>query len=241
MNWFTPARRFNPDCVELMDRLDTNKTLLREELQVLEKANWQLGGHHLMLQCIERFIGASEIKSLNVLDLATGAADIPRAIVNWARKRQLPVTVTAVDNNPEILNIARELCRDWPEIRLEQHDLRALPYAENSFDLVLCSLAMHHFDSTDVVAILRRIQELARVGYIVNDLRRNWFCIWTTDLLTPLLTKSSTFRNDAAQSCRAAFTVNELRELAEQAGLNNFQIKRRHLFFHMTLEGLKTN
>ncbi|HVU26406.1 MAG TPA: methyltransferase domain-containing protein [Verrucomicrobiae bacterium] len=241
MNWFAPARRFSPDCVELIDRPDTGQMLLREELRILEKANRRLGGHHLMLQCVERLIGVSEIKSLNVLDLATGAADIPRTIVDWARKRQLPITITAVDNNSEILSIARESCRDWPEIRLEQHDLRALPYAPESFDLVLCSLALHHFDLADAVAILRRIQELACVGYIVNDLRRNWFCIWVTNLLTPFLTKSSAFRRDAAQSCRAAFTVRELRSLAEQAELNHFQIRRQHLFFHVTLEGLKPN
>jgi hypothetical protein len=31
----------------------------------------------------------------------------------------------------------REACRDWPEIRFEQHDLRPLPYGADSFDLVL--------------------------------------------------------------------------------------------------------
>jgi ubiquinone/menaquinone biosynthesis C-methylase UbiE len=239
MNLFAPPRRFNLDCPELMDRPGISHALLREELQILETANRRWGGHELMLGYVQRFLVAARTKSLTILDLGTGAADIPRAIVAWARQRQLSVTITAVDGNSGILEIAREACRNRPEIRLEQHDLRALPYAADSFDLVLCSLALHHFESADAVAILRRLNELARQGCIVNDLRRNWPAIWTTELLARTVIKSRITRNDAVQSARAAFTVRELRAMAERAGLRNFRIHRRHLFFRMVLEGRK--
>jgi len=67
-----------------------------------------------VIEYVERFVSLMPTKPLNILDLGTGAADIPRAIAAWARKRQLPVTITAVDRNPEILQLARESCRDWP-------------------------------------------------------------------------------------------------------------------------------
>src|SRR5271156_4825308 len=149
MNLFAPPRRFNLNCPELMDRPGISHTLLREELQILETVNRRWGAQELVLECVQRFLDSPRTTSLTILDLGTGAADIPRAIVAWARQRKLPVTITAVDGNSGVLEIAREACRDWPEIRLEQHDLRALPYAADSFDLVLCSLALHHFDSAD--------------------------------------------------------------------------------------------
>lgn len=127
----------------------------------------------------------------------------------------------------------------WPEIRLEQHDLRALPYAADSCDLVLCSLALHHFTSADAVTILRRMQKIARVSYIVNDLRRNWPAIGMTNLLARTVMRSRIFRHDAPQSCRAAFTIRELRTMARQAGLRNFRIKRHQAGFRMVLEGRK--
>ena len=83
--------------------------------------------------------------------------------------KRIGVEITAVDRNPEILAIAREQCAGWPEIRIEQHDLLALPYAAASFDVVMCSLTLHHFTRANVVAILDRIDDIARVGYIVND------------------------------------------------------------------------
>lgn len=238
MKLFAPHRRFDPNCPELMDRPGLDRALLREELRSLESFNRRLGGHQLVLQYVKRFVGSTGA-SLSILDLGTGAADIPRAIVSWARQRQLPAIITAVDGNPEILQIAQELCRGWPEIRLEQHDLRALPYAGEGFDLVLCSQALHHFGSADAISILRRIHALARCGYIVNDLRRNWLAIWSMELLARTLVRSAVARNDAPQSCRAAFTVRELRGLAEQAGLNNFRVDRHHWFFRMVLEGRK--
>jgi len=239
MRLLAPHRCFDPNCPELMDRPGIDRALLREELQTLEKFNQRLGGHQLVLHYIKRFIGSSETASLSILDLGTGAADIPRAIAAWARQRKLSIVITAVDGNPIVLQIAEELCRDWPEIRFEQHDLRALPYAEESFDLVLCSHALHHFESEDAITILRRIDALARCGYIVNDLRRNWLAIASMEVLVRALVRGPLARNDAVQSFRAAFTVGELRGLAEQAGLNNSQVNRHHWFFRMVLEGRK--
>jgi len=239
MNLLSPARCFDANSPELIDRPGIDQVLLWEELNVLESTNKRLGGHRLMLDLIRRLLGSDQIKSLHILDLATGGADIPRSIAAWFRERLWPVGITAVDRNPEVLRYARESCRDWPEITLEQHDLRALPYASASYDLVLCSLALHHFSSADAVGILRRMQEIARVGYIVSDLRRNWVAIWLAKLLARTLIRSQMMRHDALQSCRAAFTPRELRTMAEQAGLDRFQITRRQGVFHMVLAGRK--
>jgi SAM-dependent methyltransferase len=239
MNLFAPPRCFDPKYPELIDRPGIGQAMLREELQILESANKRFGGHRLVLHYVQRLAVSKQITSLSVVDLGTGLADVPRAIVNWARTRQLPVAVSAVDGNPDVLRLAQESCRDWPEIHLEQHDMRALPYAANSFDLVLCSLALHHFGATDAAAILRRIQEVARLGYIVNDLRRNWLAIWMTELLSLTVIRSRILRHDAPQSCRAAFTVHELRTMAQHAEMKKFQIHRHHGMYRMVLEGRK--
>ncbi len=235
MNLFAPARCYDPNDPELMDQPGLDRALLREELQMLEDLNRRLHGHQLLLGYVQRLLGSSGLKSVSILDLGTGAADIPRALAAWARQHQILATITAVDRNPEVLQVAKELCSDWPEIRLEKHDLRALPYATQSYDLVLCSLTLHHFDSADAIAILQQINRIARVGCIVNDLRRNWPAIGAMELLLHTMFRSPVFRHDARQSCRAAFTVRELRALAEQAGLNNYQIHRHHWFFRMVM------
>jgi ubiquinone/menaquinone biosynthesis C-methylase UbiE len=184
-------------------------------------------------------LGQNKLQELRVLDLATGAADIPRAVVAWARKRGTKISVTAVDRNEEVLRSAREWCRDWPEIQFQQGDLLQLPYRTQEFDIVLCSLALHHFTSENAVKILRRMNEIARVGYVLNDLQRNWLTIWTAELLARTLMRSPIVRNDGPQSFRAAFTVRELRGMAEEAGMKDFRVKRHQGIFRMVLSGRK--
>lgn len=235
----SPPRHFDPNDLELIDRPDVDPAELRQEMETLENANRRLGAHILMLESVRRLLGSRPPDVLRVLDLGTGLADIPRALVTWARRNGLPIVVTAVDGNPKIMDFAHAACRDWPEINLELRDLRTLPYAPDSFDIVLCSLALHHFSAADTVAILRRMRELASCGYIASDLRRNWLAITTTRLVTMLLFNRRAFRRDAVLSCRAAFTLQELRTIAQQAELENFKITRHHLFFRMILEGRK--
>jgi SAM-dependent methyltransferase len=234
-----PPRCFDPNDLELVDRPDVDPAQLRKIMGTLATANRWLGAHQLMLESVRRLLGSRPPAVLHVLDLGTGLADIPRALVTWARRNRQPIAITAVDGNPQVLDLAHDACRAWPEINLERHDLRTLPYAPDSFDLVLCSLALHHFSAADTVAILRRMGELARCGYIATDLRRNWLAITTTRLVTLLPFNSRAFRQDAVQSCRAAFTIQDLRTMAQAAKLENFTVTRHHLFFRMTLEGKK--
>src|SRR5689334_16558100 len=123
MNLFAPPRRFDPSQPEMIDRPGVDQILWRDELRLLQRTNERLGGHQLVLEYAQRLIRSARLTSLNILDLATGAADIPRAIVAWARQHQLPVTITAVDVNANVLRLATEWCDGWPEICLEHHDI----------------------------------------------------------------------------------------------------------------------
>ena len=235
MSTLIPPRCFNPAIPEMMDRPGNDPLLLRDDLCVLEKINRFLGGHRIPLMYLPNFL---KHKLVTILDLGTGAADVPRAIARWDTTNSFNVQITGVDSNPEILQIARENVADWPEIRIEQADLLALPYPSESFDIVLCSLTLHHFSEGDVVAILRRIHDIARGGYIINDLRRNRIAIWLSRIMARTIVTNPIARFDAPASCERAFTPAELRSLARQASLSHFSI-HRHRFFRMALVGTK--
>jgi SAM-dependent methyltransferase len=236
MSLFVPPRRFDPQVPEIMDRRGNDAALLRADLGVLDYINRFLGGHRIPLDYLDELLDTVPMNPLRILDLATGGADVPRAIARWARQRHVAVEITAVDANPEIVTIAREQCAAWPEIRIEQQDLLALPYAPASFDVVLCSLALHHFSEANVVAILRRIHDIARVGYVINDLRRNRVAIGVSKLMARTIIRNPIARFDAPASCERAFSITELRAMAAGAGLSGFIIRRRR-FFRMAMAG----
>ena len=239
MSLLVPPRRFDPTVPEIMDRPGNEPTLLRADLRVLEDVNRYLGGYRIPLLYLRKLSGSlRSAKTLTILDLATGAADVPRAIATWARSQQIDIAITAVDANPEILRVARENTADWPEISIEQQDLLALPYSAASFDVVLCSLALHHFSESDAVVILRRIHDIARGGWIINDLRRNRIAIGLSKLMAHTIITNPIARFDAPASCERAFTIAEWRAMATRARLSRFTI-RRHRFFRMALAGRK--
>ncbi len=221
----TVPRLYDAAVPEMMDRPGNDPGLLRADLDALQTINRFLGGYRIPLRYLAKF------RPTTILDLATGAGDVPRALPRH-------IQITAVDSNPDILQIARERSTGFANIRFEQHNLLALPFAPGSFDVVLCSLALHHFAEADVVAILRRVRDIARVGFIVNDLRRHRLAIALSKLMARTIIRNPIARFDAPASCERAFTVAELDALAQRAGLTNYRI-RRHVWFRMALVGAK--
>jgi ubiquinone/menaquinone biosynthesis C-methylase UbiE len=207
---------------------------LRRILHDLWLAN-RLGGGAVVVKHLEQLTrGWPPGRPLRMLDLATGMADIPLQVTRWASKRGLEVEFLATDVNPLILDMARKYLKSSPRVRLELQDARRLSYPDRSFDVVTCSMALHHFERPDAVCVLREMSRLARVGWIVSDVER---CLgaWATLKVvahTPLVGRLT--RHDGPASVARAFTAHELLELAQEAGISSARL-HRHPFFRQVL------
>ena len=62
----------------------------------------------------------------------------------------------------------------------------SLPFADGSFDIVVCNKALHHFSDEDSVKVLQEIGRVAAIGYVVMDLRRSWVAWALISLITRL-------------------------------------------------------
>jgi len=167
--------------------------------------------------------GASEF---SLLDIATGSADLPVVVAEWAGKVGLKTNITAVDINKLTIEIAREHAVGHPEIKVELGDALHLGFPDKSFDFVLCSKTCHHFSEADNVHLIREMRRIARRGYLIMDLERSWLAYALIYLLTRLLVRNRLTRNDGPLSVLRAFTVTELASLAEKAGTSRFTISR---------------
>jgi len=221
------------DATELLDEAAHDPAELAANLRDIRRVNRLLGGTSTVLRHLPRLLdGVPAERTITILDLATGSADIPLAIARWAKRRGTPVSIVASDISDEILAIAREHIAGHPEITIARYDARAVPLPDNTFDIVLCSLSLHHLGPDDAVAVLREMDRLARVGFILNDLRRSrpgYVAAWLAARLT---TRNRLTRNDAPLSVRRAYTPRELRELLRRAGIERAVISR-HLWFRM--------
>lgn len=219
---------------ELLDRQDNSDKEIRENLRDLERLNRCFGGVRTVLVHLGRIVGAPSQNPITILDIATGGADIPRAICRWARRRRLPVAIEAVDRSDQVLTAAAEWSIDFPEIRLRQAQAPPLPYPDRSFDYVIASLFFHHLTEAEGTLLLREMARVARRGLLVNDLLRSRLACLLTAMTTRLLSGNRLTRHDGPMSILRGFRPEELRRMATEAGLTDVRLSR-HLWFRIAL------
>src|SRR3954447_8267005 len=100
-------RRFDPSELELMDRPQPVSVELESDLANLRQLNRFFGSHALVSKFLRRWIKPGE--RLRIVDLATGSGDIPRLVVDYARRVGAEVSVEAIDGQAATLEIARRL------------------------------------------------------------------------------------------------------------------------------------
>lgn len=220
-------RNFEESRPEWMDVAETVSPELERDLANLESLNRRFGAHKLVLDYLGPVLARRQ--PLRILDLGTGAADIPRALVRRAREAGCPVLVTAVDRQQPTLAIAEEMSVGFPEIRFQQADF--LTFAEGTiYDVVLCNLVLHHLDESDAIRLLRRCRELTKGVALVTDLRRSRLAQTAIFAVTEVLYREPMTRHDARLSAERAFSFPELRKLATAAGWWGFRHKRTPFF-----------
>jgi SAM-dependent methyltransferase len=202
---------------ELLDGPLDDPAALVANLRDLARINRLTGGTRLSVQAVAALGGPTTI-----LDVGTGAADIPMTLLARARKAGRTLAVTATDSREEVLAAAR---RARPAIdgtsglSLEVADGRRLPYPDASFDVTHASLVLHHLAPDEAVAFLRELRRVARRGIVVNDVVRGRLAYLGTWLLLHAFARSRYTRNDGPLSVRRAYSRTELLALLAVAGL----------------------
>jgi len=212
-------RAFDEANPELLDIGQPVSRELEASLESLRVLNKYFGAYSLVRHFLRRWLEPG--RTYRLLDLATGSGDIPRMIVRWARKHGVNLRVDAVDLQPATLEIARRKSTGYPEIEFIRADARNYSEAM-TYDVVCCSLALHHFSELDALKILRRACELSHDKVLVADLERTWLTWACVQVVTTVAARDAMTRHDAKLSVRRAFSYQELGDLAVQAGWRNF-------------------
>lgn len=212
---------------ELLDGPVDDLDELAGNLRDIAFANAALGGTAPVVRALRRTLAR------RVLDVGSGLADIPLALVRDGARRGVPLHVTCLDRSGEMLALARRATGGHPALSFVQANGETLPYQDGSFDVATCTLALHHFEPESARALLRELRRVSRLTPIVCDLRRSVIG-FVASWLWSRTSRNRLTRNDAPLSVRRAYTPDEALALAREAGWKNAQV-RREPFFRMTL------
>lgn len=216
--WIWPMQRTpSADRPELLDLPVLDPTALQGNLADLARVNRFLGGIRLSQRALARLLAPSTPgDTLLLLDVGTGAGDIPAALIEWAHRREIRLHVVGVDRSVVILQHARSTA---PSPGLVAADGGRLPLRDGAVDVAHCSLLLHHLDPPDAIPLLAEMARVARRGVIVNDLLRSRIGFAGAWLLGRIATRNPLTRHDAPLSARRAYTLAEMTDLLAAAGL----------------------
>jgi ubiquinone/menaquinone biosynthesis C-methylase UbiE len=218
---------------ELMDDLTVDDDGLRQTLHELDVINQWLGGNDLTLQGVGRLLWQLPEErrhtTLRIADLGCGSGDMLRRIQRQFGQ-DFSLELVGIDANPAVIRYAREKSFYVPEVHLLTEDVFSEHFQAQTFDIILCTLFLHHFTHEQLVMLLNRFRQQAHIGLVINDLHRHWFAYHSIKWLTRFFSRSYMTRYDASLSVARAFSRKELRQCMDEAGWERYQIRWRWAF-----------
>ncbi len=215
------ARELMDDPVESLAELEGN-------LRDIAFANAVFNGTAPVVRAVRASAATS------VLDVGCGLADIPLALVRDADRRGAPLHVTCLDHSEQMLALARKATRDHPALDFVHGKGESLPYPDDAFDVVMCSLALHHFEPTSAERLLRELRRVSKITPVLCDMYRSRLAYIGARVWTTVATRNRLTRNDAPLSVRRSYTPVEALALARGAGWVK-PVLETSAFFRMTL------
>jgi 2-polyprenyl-3-methyl-5-hydroxy-6-metoxy-1,4-benzoquinol methylase len=208
----------------MLDDLEAKPEAIRTSLDFMTWVNRTLGGVRVILEYLEECRVPDEF---SVLDIGSGAGDIPHAMVQWAKRNGKKISVTAIDLNAHCVAHAKARFPD-PEISFLRHSAFEMESLGN-FDYITSSMFFHHLTDDRIVGLLNLMKRRCRKGFIVSDLYRNVWNYLGAFVLGALSFRRIVF-NDAKLSVKRAFREQDLARYRRQSGLSELKIERKPVF-----------
>jgi len=215
-------RNFRP---ELMDdpSLDSREHL--QALQGLERINAvSLVAQSLWTE-IRKLAKENPVQPLQLLDIATGAGDLPVRLMKRAGCSQMLLQADGCDISSRAVAYAREKAT---KEKVPSHFFTWSAFIDPvppQYDILTSALFLHHLSEEQLVLFLKKLREANPKMILLSDLCRSPLGFMTAAMGSHIFSRSRVIHEDALQSVRAAFTLAEITQFAQKAGWQDFELR----------------
>ena len=178
-----------------------------------------------------RDIEAAGGVSVSALDVGAGSGELLRQLAKWTMGRK--TFFVGAELNADA---ARTI--NSSTLAAVQCDALRLPFADDSFDYVFCSLFLHHLGDVDAASLLKEMSRVARKRIYAVDLNRHPAAYYFYKVIASVFLQRFTLE-DGALSILRSFSPSELAEIAKGAGLSDVKVERSNVN-RLILSGRKT-
>lgn len=227
---------------EIMDDLSMEGKELSDALDQLTAVNRFLGGHQIVLNGLKKTVkqlqenennfdsNSNSNTPIKIADLGCGGGDTLRAIADWGKKNNLPLQLYGIDANAFTIKYAQKHSSSYANIQYLQKNIFAEDCNFKEYDIVICSLFLHHFNEEELLNFLQKCKDSHIKALLVNDLQRHWIPYYLFKLVCAVFRASKMTREDGLLSIRRAFTRTELDTLLKKSDIKDRQLQWKWAF-----------
>ncbi|HVN20713.1 MAG TPA: methyltransferase domain-containing protein [Dongiaceae bacterium] len=210
------------DSEEILDSDQCPAPEVKTSLRDLCRINRWFGGVGTTRALLEKVARQAGRKQLSVLEVAAGFGEVPRIAASQLARKGITVDITDLDR------VATHLRRGH---RALVADALALPFCDDSFDVVSCSLFTHHLRPDEVTRFAREATRVCRHAVLINDLIRHPLHLALVYAGFPLM-RSYVSRVDGVTSVKRAYISEEMRQMLARGvdPEDRIEISRHYLF-----------
>jgi ubiquinone/menaquinone biosynthesis C-methylase UbiE len=214
---------------ELLDTDSGAPSEIAAAFSDLRFINRSFGGLATTEAMIKRVAQASGCRSLSFLEVAAGSGHMPKAIQRRMQTQGISLQVSLLDRAWCHLHNGGDSAKPTSMLHAVAGDALALPFRDESFDVVSCNLFAHHLSPEQTIRFVNEALRTCRIAVLVNDLVRHRVHLALAYAGLPLFRSRITW-HDAPASVRQAYTSSEMQSMCEQTDAGKIEIRTRYLF-----------
>ncbi|MBY0384896.1 class I SAM-dependent methyltransferase, partial [bacterium] len=153
------------DKIETMDDFAMEGEILRDALDKIAKINQLLGGNLLTLQGVKQLLATiTKSNEITIIDVGCGNGDMLRTLADFGLKHRFNFKLIGIDANNFTITHARRLSENYSNISYRCEDIFDESFVALKYDIVLCTLTLHHFKEKEIIDLLNVFYENASIG-----------------------------------------------------------------------------
>lgn len=225
------STKFRTLDTEIMDDFSLEGKELQGALDQIASINQLLGGNKLTLHGIKTLLKKSNTpKTIVIADIGCGNGDMLRMLAKYGQRNNFNFKLVGIDANAFTINYANKLSAEYPNIEYVCVDIFSDEFIAIKYDIVLCTLTLHHFTNEEILNLITIFNNNAQVGIIINDLHRSKLAYRLFKMISIIFNLNKMSRQDGLVSILRGFKKNELESFSNKVNFKNYTINWKWAF-----------